>query len=185
MPRLCRGTHPHLDFICGDIQLCETDPPNQQPVNVMRQNVDHKKSLSTLAATLCETGRCTEDVLDSVIASACKRFQSLRARSDFDQKVKSGAFVDAALTLIELEMPAWSLRRVAIEDGVWFCSLSRQPNLPIEIDDSADASHRDLPLAILAAFVEARLATTENVSTATTPRLRPQIQSTVCCDNFA
>lgn len=185
MPRLCRGAHPHLDFIWGDIQLCETDPPNQQPVNVMKQNINYKSSLSTLAATLREANRCTEDVLNQAIGCACTRFQNLRARSDFDRKVKSGAFVDAVLTLIELEMPAWSLRRVAIEDGVWFCSLSRQPNLPIEIDDSADACHRNLPLAILAAFVEVRLATTENVSTATTPHLRPQIQSAICCDNFA
>lgn len=151
----------------------------------MKQTINHKNSLGTLATTLRETDCCTEEVLDRVIACACRRFQSLRTRSDFDRKVKSGAFVDAILTLIEQEMPAWSLRRVAIEDGVWFCSLSRQPHLPMEIDDSADAFHRSLPMAILAAFVEARLATTETIGTATTPRLRSYYQSGVCCDNFA
>jgi hypothetical protein len=185
MPRLCCGTHPCLDFIWVDIHLVATNPPNKQPVKVMRQNINHKNSLSTLAARLRETERCTEDVLNQAIDCACTRFQNLRARSDFDRKVRSGAFVDAVLTLIELEMPAWSLRRVAIEDGVWFCSLSRQPHLPIEIDDSADASHRNLPMAVLLAFVEARLAATENIGAATTPRLRLQHQSALCCDNFA
>lgn len=185
MSRLCCGTHPCLDFIWVDIHLVATNPPNKQPVNVMRQNINHKNSLGTLAATLREADRCTEDVLNQAISCACTRFQNLRARSDFDRKVESGAFVDAVLTLIELEMPAWSLRRIAVEDGVWFCSLSRQPNLPIEIDDSADASHRHLPMAILLAFVEARLATTGKVSIATAPQLRPQYQSAICCDNFA
>lgn len=185
MPHLCCGTLPCLDFIWADIHLVATSLPNKQPVNVMRQNINHKNSLSTLAATLRKTDRCTGDVLNRVINCACTRLQSLRARSDFDRQVKSGAFVDAVLTLAELEMPAWSLRRVDIEDGIWFCSLSQQPNLPIEIDDSADASHRNLPMAILLAFIEARLATTENGGAATTPRLHPQYRSAVCCDNFA
>ena len=53
-------------------------------------------------------------------------------------------------------MPGWKLRRLICENGEWFCSLSRQPNLPAALDDTADASHDVLPLAILLAFGGAR-----------------------------
>jgi hypothetical protein len=51
--------------------------------------------------------------------------------------IKIGAWVDIALTLIELELPGWKLRRLIREDGEWFCSLSQQPNLPATLDDMA------------------------------------------------
>jgi len=72
------------------------------------------------------------------------------------QLIEAGAWDDAALALIELELPAWKLRRLVYEDGEWFCALSRQPNLPVALDDTVDASHEVLSLAILSAFVEAR-----------------------------
>jgi hypothetical protein len=43
-----------------------------------------------------------------------------------DQLIKAGAWSDAALTLIELELPAWKVRRLVYEDGEWFCSLSTE-----------------------------------------------------------
>jgi hypothetical protein len=60
-----------------------------------------------------------------------------------------GAWSDAALALIELELPAWKPRRLVYEDGEWHCSLSRHPNLPVALDDTANASHDVLPLAII------------------------------------
>ena len=59
------------------------------------------------------------------------------------------AWNDAALALVELELPAWKLRRLVHENGKWHCSLSRHPNLPVALDDTATASHEVLPLAIL------------------------------------
>lgn len=67
-----------------------------------------------------------------------------------------GAWTEAALALLELEQPEWKLRRLAHEDGEWFCSLTRRPGLPIELDDAAEARNALLPLAILDALAEAR-----------------------------
>lgn len=51
------------------------------------------------------------------------------------------AWLDAALTLVELELPGWGLRRLYRDAGTWFCSLSHQPNVSAELDDTADGSH--------------------------------------------
>ena len=101
--------------------------------------------------------------------------------------IEAGAWTDAALALIDIELPAWRLRRLVHEDGEWLCSLSRQPNLPAELDDSADARHEVLPLAILSALVEARRKTgaVRVTSTPTVGRVRPTSGYAVCCDSFA
>jgi hypothetical protein len=84
-------------------------------------------------------------------------------------------------------MPNWKLRRLEYEDGEWVCSLSTQPNMPVEIDDTADARHEVLPLAILSAFLDARRKNSEvrETRSPTTPRLRPADVNVICCDNFA
>jgi hypothetical protein len=64
-----------------------------------------------------------------------------------DELIEARAWNDAALTLVELELPAWKQRRLIYEDGKWHCSLSRHPNLPVALDDTATASHEVLPLA--------------------------------------
>jgi hypothetical protein len=71
---------------------------------------------------------------------ACTRLPAGKA-ARIDQLIDAGAWNDAALALIELELPAWKLRRLVYEDGEWLCSLSRQPNLPLALDDTADARH--------------------------------------------
>jgi len=108
-------------------------------------------------------------------------------RCRLDQLIEAGAWSDAALALIELELPAWKLRRLVYEDGEWFCSLSKQPNLPVAIDDTADARHEVLPLAILSAFVEARRGTSaaRETSSPIVPRVQPTSGIVICCDNFA
>jgi len=104
-----------------------------------------------------------------------------------DQLIEAGAWSDAALALIELELPGWKLRRLVYEDGEWFCSLSKQPNLPVGFDDTADARHEVLPLAILSAFLEARRTTSavRQTSSPTVPQVQPTSGIVICCDNFA
>ena len=65
-----------------------------------------------------------------------------------------GAWTDAALALIELELPQWRVRRLAYDDGEWYCSLSRGRELPDWLDQPVEGRHADLALAILSAFVE-------------------------------
>ena len=124
-----------------------------------------------------------------VVSDACRRLPNLGRSGGLarlDRLIAAGAWTDAALVLVELELPAWSLKRACREGGEWFCSLSRQPNLPAALDATADARHHSLPLAILLAFVEARRMT-ESAATPvlTTPRVRPALEGMICCDNFA
>jgi hypothetical protein len=105
----------------------------------------------------------------------------------FNRLMEAGAWSEAALELIELELPAWKLRRLVYEDGEWFCSLSGQPYLPTELDDTADASHSVLPLAILAAFLEVRrrMSVVRETKSPAVPQVRPASAYSICCDNFA
>ena len=69
--------------------------------------------------------------------------------------VRANAWVDAVLVLIDVELPQWKCRRLLYDERNWNCSLSRFPDLPIELDDTADGQHEALSPAILLAFVEA------------------------------
>lgn len=145
--------------------------------------------LDRLADKLNKATALTPDLIHNVIVNSCTNLPVLKKAekvASFDRLVEVGAWCDAALALIEIEFPAWSVRRIAYEDGEWFCSLTREPNLPAALDDTADGNHRALPLAILGAFLEVRRRT--NIRDTRSPTV-PQVRSTsgypICCDNFA
>jgi hypothetical protein len=124
-----------------------------------------------------------------VIAEACIRLPALSAALIADRiarRVEAGAWTDAALAIIELELPAWKLRHLSFEDCEWSCSLSNQIHLPASLDDTADGRHAVLPLAILSALVEAQ----RRIICACEygfqhHHLKPSISFAVCCENFA
>ena len=156
----------------------------------MLLNPKHEDRLDRLMEQLRLAPALTADLIANVIADSCTRLPVLNKTGKagrLDQLIESGAWSDAALALIELELPAWKLRRLVYEDGEWFCSLSKQPNLPVEFDDTADARHEVLPLAILSAFVEARLGTSaaRETTAPTVPQVQPTSGYAICCDNFA
>jgi hypothetical protein len=128
------------------------------------------------------------DLFAKIVASVCSRIPILTRSgkaAGIDRLIESGAWTDSALTLIELELPMWKVRRLAFEGGEWLCSLSRRPDLPLEFDDCV-ASHEVLALAILRAFVEARRNTSSKRQvTSMVPRLLPLPADAICCDNFA
>jgi len=144
--------------------------------------LDHAASKLRLATTL------TAEVFASVINDACTRLPVLAKAGKtarFRTLVEAGAEVEAALALVELELPQWCLRRLALDDGQWYCSFSRQPNLPIELDDTADGQHESIVLAILIAFVEAaRMARVAPQSSVRAPA-RSAEGYPICCDNFS
>jgi hypothetical protein len=122
-------------------------------------------------------------------SGACTRLPSLRQMGKtiaLDRAIEAGAWTDAAITLIGFELPNWSVRRLFCEDGEWLCCLSRQPNLPIFLDEPAEASHAVLALAVLRAFIAARCrsAATQQV-TSSVPQVLPQPSFVFCCDNLA
>ena len=100
--------------------------------------------------------------------------------------MEAGAWTEAALALIEIEQPAWKLRRLAYEGGEWHCSLSKRPNLPAELDETTDAHHEVLPLAILRACLEAQVTTAPKGGNASArvPQVRPEVAGAICFDNF-
>ena len=124
-----------------------------------------------------------------IIVGACKRIPVLSKSASaarIDRLIEAGAWTDAALAVVALELPDWQLRRLEYDGGQWFCALSRGPNLPAMLDDTADANHELMPLAILRAFFQARRMT-EFAPRAISPVPQDSgvTDSFVCCDNFA
>jgi len=94
--------------------------------------------------------------------------------------------VDSSPAISDRDRAYSAPRADVCESGEWICSLSRQSNLPLEIDDTVDASHHVLPLAILRAFVEARRRSNMACEPVrVVPQLRPMDEHMICCDNFA
>jgi len=94
--------------------------------------------------------------------------------------------VDAALARIVAQAPEWKLRRLVYEDGEWCCTLSRQPDLPLDLDDTADGRDETIASAIVAALTEARARTAgSRAAAAMTPRAQPALGCAACCDDFS
>ena len=141
-----------------------------------------------VAYLLRSASRLTPALFFNVVTNVCTRL-ALVARAipaeRLAQLVMAEAWTDAALFLIELELPLWRIRRLTRDGGEWMCSLSRHPSLPVDMDDAADGWHATMPIAILLSVVEAkRLATAAErehaVRQVKTPGLYP-----ICCDDFA
>src|SRR5262249_6884943 len=150
---------------------------------------NHEEHLRELQQELHRAHTITPGLMADVIAGASPRlhFQHRRAQERVFRMFESGACADATLALLELKLPQWRFRRLIREDDEWHCSISKQLGLPAELDDMAEASHESLPLAILSAFVEARLHSL--TAGASRPQSVPQVCPTqsyvICCDNFA
>ena len=150
---------------------------------------DHAILIDRLDEELRSVPEPTPDLFSRIIAGACTRV-SVLSRSGKATRIalliEAAAWTEAALALIELEMPAWKLRRLVCEDHEWFCSLSRQPNLPDMLDDTADANHELMSVAILLAFLQARrLAETVPQAGSAVRAHHAAVVATLCCDNFA
>jgi hypothetical protein len=131
----------------------------------------------------------TAGLMSEIIGAACRRFPSVGQTAKtarIERLIGAKAWTDAALALIELELPQWQLRRIAYDEGEWHCALSRQRELPEWLDQPVEAHHADLPLALLSAFVEARhtAAPPSQTSVPTVPQ-DAAFYLPVCCDNFA
>ena len=123
-----------------------------------------------------------------IIVGACKHIPVSKPAkvARIDRLIEAGAWTDAALAIIALELPDWQLRRLEYDGGQWFCALSRGPNLPAMLDDTADANHELMPIAILRAFFQARRMTEiAPRATSAVPQVWAGTSNVVCCDNFA
>lgn len=103
-----------------------------------------------------------------------------------DRLTLTGAWTEAALALLEAELPFWKLRGLAYDDGRWFCAISRQRELPEWLDQAVEADHENLSLAILSAFVAALLESSASKQVSVpAARLRDEQYVTLDCGNFA
>jgi hypothetical protein len=129
-------------------------------------------------------------LMTEIIDTACRRFPSSgqsEKTARIEQLIRSGAWIDAALALIDIELPLWQVRRIAYDEGEWYCALSRERELPEWLDQSIEARHADLSLAILSAFVEAQRASAPSSRTSVPVvkgKVNPLYQP-FCSDNFA
>ena len=146
--------------------------------------------LNDLLDLLRNANAVTAELMSEVIGQACRRFPSLgqiEKTARLERMIATSAWTDAALALIDLELPMWQVRRLTYDEGEWYCALSRQRELPDWLDQSIEAHHADLGLAILSAFVDARniAAPSSRTSVPAVPREANPLYDPLCCDNFA
>lgn len=99
--------------------------------------------------------------------------------------ITAQAWTDAALALVASELPQWKLRRLAYDDGEWYCILAPQREFPEWLDDGIEVHHADLSLSLFKGLVEAARQQRAKTSKPTVPRVRVRQPDTLCCDNFA
>lgn len=143
-----------------------------------------------LAERLHNADAMTRPLMLDVVTRACRRVPSLgqnEKTARLTQLIQAQAWTDAALALLELELPMWQVRRIAYDEGEWHCALSRERELPDWLDAAVEARHADLALALLSAFLEVR-ALAADVSRPSVPSVRPLLDplcQPAACDSFS
>jgi hypothetical protein len=152
--------------------------------------LNNQTSLGRLTERIRNASAPDARLFSDVVTNACVRALTLvRAHqaARLKQLIKADAWTDAALLLIELDLPQWKPRRIVFDDGQWHCRLSAQPSLPDGFDDVVETSHDVLALAILSALVEARrhLATEKPADVPVAKKVLDSDPIRICCDNFS
>jgi hypothetical protein len=150
-----------------------------------------RHDLRELDDQLRDAPEVTAGLMSEILAETRRRLPPSVGRTGkiarLERLIRSEAWTDAALALIDLELPQWQVRRIAYDQGEWHCALSRQRELPEWLDQSIETHHTDLPLAILSAFADARLAAVpaNQTSVPFVPREANPLYEPVLTDNFA
>ena len=114
----------------------------------------------------------TRPLMQDILNRGCRRFPSF-GQSERTERLKrlvdAEAWADAALELLELELPLWRVRRIVYDQGEWYCALSRGRELPEWLDSLIEAQHADLALALLSAFLEAQLLSAQTTRPSVPP----------------
>jgi hypothetical protein len=133
--------------------------------------------------------RLTGALVRQLIDTTCRRHShpgQAAALARIERLIAAEAWAEVALALIDLELPQWQLRRLAYDGGEWHCALSRRRELPDWLDQAVEASHPDLPGALLEAFLGA-LRIGQPLGRPSVPAVPRESApcATLCCDNFA
>ncbi|WP_298242482.1 hypothetical protein [uncultured Bradyrhizobium sp.] len=142
----------------------------------------------SLGDRLRNTQVMTRPLMLEMIDKACRRFPSLgqsERTARLMRLIEAEAWTDAALALMELELPLWRVRRIAYDEGEWHCALSRERELPDWLDAAVEGCHGDLALALLSAFVEVQALAAETPRPSV-PSVRPvpaPLYEPLVCEN--
>jgi hypothetical protein len=93
------------------------------------------------------------------ISRGCTAFPLLGSTAKADRvrrQIDAGAWADAAVLLVALELSDWHIRRIEWDDGEWFSSITWNPGVPSGFDDAVDGRHSLLSLAIIDALMETK-----------------------------
>src|SRR5260370_22447696 len=106
--------------------------------------------------------------MSEIIGETCRRFPSLgqtEKTARIERLIYSNAWTDAALALIDLELPQWQVRRIVYDEGEWYCALSRERELPALLHRAIEAHHAAFAPAILSAYLQAQRVTAPSTQT--------------------
>lgn len=142
-----------------------------------------------LSERLRDAYAVTAEFMADIVGQTCRRFPSAGQggkSARVERLIQSGAWTDAAIALLDLELPQWQIRRLVYDEGEWHCALSRQRELPDWLDQSIETRHADLALAILSGFVEAQRISAPDCRTSvpTVRRDTRSIYEPLLVDNF-
>jgi len=153
----------------------------------MRQVLQHDNEI-LLTDRLHDAPAVTAPLVRDVMEAVCRRHShpgqgGVLAR--IERLIAEEAWAEIALALIDLELPRWRLRRLAYDGGEWHCALSRRREVPDWLDQAVEASHPDLPGALLGAFLEA-LRIVEPLGRPSVPAVPRETApcTPLVCDNF-
>src|SRR5215469_11335693 len=96
--------------------------------NDMRSAFEHR-TVTALSEKLRATNDVTSELIAEIFDVTCRRSPILRNSAKvlrLKELLDASAWTDAALALIELELPLWHIRRITYDAGEWHCALSRQ-----------------------------------------------------------
>jgi hypothetical protein len=148
-----------------------------------------QKSPGALQRLIQRADAVTPDLLSAALGLALARCATPHPLDDarrIGRLIQCEAWTDAALALVGLDRRL-TVRRLVHDDGEWRCTVGTQWPVPEWLDDTAEAGHAVLPLAILGAWLEG-LRMSAPAPATSVPRSRSEpsdVLLSMNCDNFA
>jgi hypothetical protein len=175
---------PHLRHTTASVRsMCSQEA-------AMFPNSQRPEQLAALAGQVSAADEATSQLFSEVVVATARRLwapgEAAKATQLHDL-IEAGALTQAALSLIDLELPLWKLRRIAYDEGEWYCAMSRQRELPEWLDQAVETRHASLTLAILGAYIETvgQIELSREPSRPSVPQTRAGQYEPLYCENFA
>jgi hypothetical protein len=153
-------------------------------------NSQRLEQLTALAGQVNAADKATSELFSGIVVATARRLWTPSEAASavrLHDLIEAGALTQAALTLIEMELPLWKLRRIAYDEGEWHCAMSRQRELPEWLDQAVEARHASLTLAVVSAYIETvrQIELSREPSRPSVPQTRAEQYQPLYCENFA